>query len=360
MFSIGSIRSAAAAELTDQIAHRLPQQSSSYVPAWPCGVLDYIRSRPDLSLTATDLVDALHVIVQLRLWLNFLEWANMIRGRRWSRITRDLSQVSMGHVLGISGSGFAKRLVYLREAALGHRQVKISPRYARISIADVRQAAQRIVDLRVDRSALDHPDPDDFFGVASYVIEVEQRERDALPLWALPDDVTDCLRVVAFLRRYLEDLEGHYLARGRLMQIPDRVLGVPFGRLAPHATWQARRRIANGQQPGGERVVSTATKPADPNIDGDATPAWAVPQIREAVSALLGYRSQLAHDVELDEWLQWLDERCLTQPQTSIRRVDRGLLWSTCDEILSSELAQPVDGLLPLVKEVLELLRKLR
>lgn len=367
MFSLGGLGVIDAEERASRIRQRQPDEVSAYLPDWPCGVLDYIRSRPEILLTEADIVDALHTVVALRLWLNYLERQHLRRGRRETRHVRGLTLIMMGAVLGMTGEGVSMRIKALKAPQLGLSTTKISPRYARVSVSDAITAAHHVIESRTDNTEVPHPAPEDLFGVAAYVLEVAHYDDAAVPLELIPDDVKDCLRIVACLRRHLDTLEEHYLSRGRALGVPNLVLGAPFGRRSSRATWLAQRRLTNAAQPGGRHTVTPDdAKPSGRHGASHAKPSsapeWAAAQLRSAAAALVKMQKQkqLVADEELDSDVCWLRDAGLHLPGAAIGERERGLLWLVCDSIADSKLVDQIDGLRKLTTDVNDLLSQLR
>jgi hypothetical protein len=367
VFSLGGLGVIDAEERASSIRRRQSDDVRAYLPDWPCGTLDYIRSRPEILLSEADIVDALHIVVALRLWLNFLERQHLRRGRREARHVKGLTQIAMGAVLGMTGEGVSMRIKALKAAQLGLSTTKISPRYARVSVSDAVSAAQNVIESRADHTEIPHPAPEDLFGVAAFVLDVAHHDDAVVPLELIPDDVKDCLRIVACLRRHLDALEEHYLSRGRTLGVPNLVLGAPFGRKSYRATWLAHRRLTNAAQPGGRHIVtSDDTKRSGrdhaSHAKSPSAPEWAAALLRSAAVTLveLQEQKQLVADEELDSDVCWLRDAGVHLPGTAIGERERGLLWLVCDSISDSKLVDQIDGLRKLATDVNDLLRQLR
>lgn len=315
-------------EAVTPLIEQQPLDLRDRLPRHACGVLLALRdSRAQDRWSQPEVLNALHAVNRLGALLNWLELRVLTRGRHWHGWVR---QAELGESLGISASGVTRRRQRLAAAVAGTATVKISPSTPRISPQHAERLAQEVLDRRTDeQDEVDRlPDVRDLVGTVRYVLQHE----GAVRAETFAKDLVDCLRIVVCLRRLLARLEADYIAIGRRSGIPALVLGEPFGRRDPRATWRARQRILHGEVPGGRRVVTRTFVESDLAVDTEVDPQ-VHQDIRAMAGRLLDFHEDLAADADLDEWLRWLSEQDLHEAGRPLTRRQLGLLWATLDEV---------------------------
>lgn len=324
-----------------QLALRQPAELRGELPRYPLGVaVALLAHRRDAVWPHVDVLDVLSLVVELRRLLNMLEWRVLTRAAHWKGWTK---QDDFAAVLGVSRGGVTRRRERLTRALPRGGVVKRSPQTPFISRQEAETAARVLVDRRAElQDEADRmPDPQDLVGVVSYAL---QHENEVGPE-VFAADLLVCERIIVALRWQLDDVEDQALAAGRRSGMPNEVLGAPLGRLGASATWRARRRYANGLEPGGRRVVTR--EPMMTAFQATATIAAVVQKesgaIRGIAMRLLEFREELDVDANMHEWMDWLAEDGVADEQVPLTPGMTGLLWTVLGELdreLNGELDQ--------------------
>ncbi len=317
-------------EITASIIGRLTSSDRGVVPAYPLGVLEYIaQGGPTSPPSGRDILDALELIVALRNVLIYLEVRLLRRGQHWRGW---ISQAEIGKRLGVSVSAVANRRARLPQKIATGSPIQVRPGTPRIDTKTAIALATEVLDRREEsQDEVERlPDPADLMSVVGYALAYER----LVPVEVFVEDILACLSIVVSVRRQLDDLELTLLDLGRDLQVPNKLLGQPFGRRDQHATWKARRRLRNSSTGGRHEVVGYHLEKSESQEPIRSTPdPGAAAELRTMAAGLLKHHTSLADDEELDSWLRWLDEAGLHHEDVSLTRGGIGLLWTVFDDV---------------------------
>ncbi len=317
-------------EITASIIGRLTSSDRGVVPAYPLGVLEYIaRGGPTSRPSDRDILDALELVVALRNVSIYLEVRLLRRGQHWRGW---ISQAEIGKRLGVSVSAVTNRRARLPQKIASGSPVQVRPGTPRVDTKTAVALATEVLDRREEtQDEVERlPDPADLISVVSYALANER----LVPVEVFVEDILACLSIVVSVRRQLDDLELTLLDLGRNHQVPNKLLGQPFGRRDQHATWKARRRLRNSSTGGRHEVVGYHVQESDSSEPSRSTPdTGAAAELRTVAAGLLQHHRSLADDEELDSWLRWLEEAGLHHEEVSLTRGGIGLLWTVFDDV---------------------------
>jgi hypothetical protein len=319
---------------------------------WAYGVAIGLLALPRERVQRADITDALAVLVELRHWLNWIEFRHLRRAAHAHYLIRTSQYALAGDLLGISTAGLTRRRLRLARTIPARGQVKNSPSLPRIDLPAAHAAAELVLEHREGHITAPPPDVSDLIGVAAYA--AIWHETPSLDQHAA--DIRAAMTIVVALRRHFDDLEADLLDLGRALGISNTDLGRPLGRLGNRATWKARARLRTGDRAGRRRRADATPREEPITIAAPSgLTASLDAHVRTAITNLLAYRPSV-NDEDLDIWLSWLADHA-AEPLT-----DRvfSLLWAVADEISSSPKARKIPGLLELADQVLDLTRTAR